>query len=95
MKRNVLLVCSLLFIVQAFFVGAASARYNPQDDKTINIKLPITLPTTNIANLTFNIQEDLHQAVLSTTGIPIDHFYVWVNVNDQPIVAIDPAKAMF
>jgi len=94
MKRNVMFILGLFFIVQALFVGTASAKYNPQDDITVNIKLPISLPTTSIAKLTFNIQEALHQTVTNTTGINIDHSYIWVNVNDQPIVAIDPAKAM-
>jgi hypothetical protein len=94
MKR-LLLLASLLLIVQVLFAGFASASYNPQNDKSINLNLPINLPSMNTASLTFNLQQTVQKTTSKTSGLSIDYFYIWVNVNGQPIAAVDPAKIMF
>jgi hypothetical protein len=94
MKRFILLV-SLLLIVQVLFAGFASASYNPQNDKSINLYLPINVPIKGTASLTFNLQQAAQKTVSNTTGLSVDYFYIWVNVNGQPIAAVDPAKFMF
>jgi hypothetical protein len=94
MKRFALLT-SLLIIVQVLFAGFASASYNPQNDKAINLKLPINVPLKGTAALTFNLQQAVQQTVSNTSGLSVDYYYIWLNVNDQPIAAVDPAKFMY
>jgi hypothetical protein len=94
MKRIGILI-SLLFMVQVLFAGFASASYNPNNDKSVNITAPAALPTTKTASLTFNLQQSVQQTISSSTGTSIDYFYIWVNVNGEPIAAIDPPKVMF
>lgn len=94
MKRFAALA-SVLLIVQALFAGLASASYNPQYDRTINLKLPIDVQLEGTAELTFNLQQSVQQTISNTTGLSIDYYYIWINVNDKPVVAIDPAKFMY
>jgi hypothetical protein len=94
MKR-LLLLASLLLIVQVLFAGFASASYNQQNDKSINLYLPINLPLYGTANLTFNLQQAVQKTVSNSTGLSVDYFYIWVNVNGQPIAAVDPARFMY
>lgn len=71
--------------------GTASAAYLPQFDIRINLTLPKVIPIpSGLAQTTFDAQEKLHNYIESATGISIDHSYIWVNVNGQDVLAIDP-----
>jgi hypothetical protein len=94
MKRIIILI-SLLFMIQVLFAGFASASYNSSNDKSVNITAPAALPTTKTASLTFNLQQAVQQNISSSTGTSINYYYIWVNVNGEPIAAVDPAKVMF
>jgi hypothetical protein len=82
-------------MAQVLFAGFASASYNPSNDSSINITSPLALPTTKTASLTFNLQQAIHENITSYTGTSINYYYIWVNVNGEPIAALDPAKVMF
>jgi hypothetical protein len=94
MKRIVILI-GLLFMVQVLFAGFASASYNSTYDQSVNINAPVALPTTKTASFTFNLQQGIHQTISNSTGISINYFYIWVNVNGEPAAAVDPAIVMF
>jgi hypothetical protein len=93
--RRIVLVTSLVSVFLLSFAGMASASYNPVNDQTINITAPVKLPALNTAAATFNIQQSLQQNVSSATGTSINYYYIWINVNGQPVAAVDPAKFMF
>jgi hypothetical protein len=75
-------------VVQLLIAGVAGAAYNAQDDKIVNVNVPISVPTTNTAGFTFNTQESLYK----TSNVSVDHYYIWIYVNGNPVAAIDPAK---
>jgi hypothetical protein len=93
--RRIVLLASLLSMILVLFSGVASAQYNSQDDQTINVNVPINLPNLNTAMFTFNTQESIHQSVFKLTDTSVNHFYIWINVNNQPVAAVDPAKVMY
>ncbi|RKP51505.1 hypothetical protein D7Z26_17105 [Cohnella endophytica] len=93
MKRILVSLASLM-IIFSVFGGVASAKYQPQNDISINLKLPVNLPNLGTGSLTFGLQQTVQQTLTQTTGLSVDYFYIWVNVNDVPVAAIDPAKAM-
>jgi hypothetical protein len=93
MKRFVLMAGGMLLIAQVLLAGTAGAAYNPQDDQTVNITVPVQLPALNTAEASFNAQQSLNQTISNTTGTSVDYYYIWINVNGQPVLAVDPAKA--
>lgn len=86
------LVCAL-FILGA---GSASAAYLPEYDTTISINtgLELVIPI-DTASLSFQLQEALHNTITENTGIEIDHYYIWIELDGQQVLAIDPARAMY
>lgn len=72
--------------------GSAMAAYRAERDIKLNITLAPSLlkPTGATGLLSFAVQEGAHQTVTETTGAELDHSYVWINLNDQPLLGIDP-----
>jgi hypothetical protein len=74
----------------------ADAAYISESDKTISIQtgLNLNIPL-NIGESTFELQEGLQNVLTETTGVEVDHYYLWLELDGQKIVGIDPAKAMY
>jgi hypothetical protein len=69
----------------------AQAAYLSNKDISLNVNLPVNLVLGGtLAATTFDTQEQAHALVTDTTGQEVDHFYIWVNVNGQPVAAVDP-----
>jgi hypothetical protein len=94
MKRLVLLL-GVLFVAQMLVVGAVSASYKSQNDIILNVNAPVNAPSLNTGSTTFNIQEAVHGTVYGVSGTSIDHSYIWIQLNGQSLLAIDPPKFMF
>lgn len=91
MKRLAALI-GVAFIAQMLIAGAVSAAYKPQNDIILNVNAPVSVPTVNTAAITFKAQEAVHSSLYQTTGVAVDHYYIWLYVNGQPVAAVDPAK---
>lgn len=78
--------------------GTAFADYRPDQDVSVSVTvLPGVLPSTSgmgTGETTFALQEAAHETVTSETGQSVDHFYVWVYVNGEPVAAVDPLSPM-
>ncbi|WP_316569383.1 hypothetical protein [Neobacillus sp. YIM B06451] len=94
MKR-LILVMTLAFALQTVFAGTAGAAYLSGSDKTISIKTGLKLPSLKTADTTFQLQESVHTGLTDATGVEVDHYYYWIEVDGQPVLALDPAKPMF
>lgn len=72
--------------------SVAMADYDPARDQTVSVQvLPGTVTTTgDTGSLTFETQETVHSTVTDTSGTSVDHYYIWVDVNGTPVLAIDP-----
>jgi len=87
---------AVVAVAQVLFSGAASAAYNSTGDLTLNL-LPgsgLQLPG-DTGTATYELQEGVHDTVTDLTGISVDHSYIWVNVDGEPVLAIDPPMPMF
>jgi hypothetical protein len=72
--------------------GSALAAYRSSGDTTVSVTLlPGLVQTSSTTGaLTFELQEATHNTLSSTTGTSVDHCYVWVEVNGQQVLAVDP-----
>jgi len=96
MKKRTLVIGALIVACQMLFAGMSSAAtYSSSDDQHINLTLPVSVPKLNTGNLTFNLQQSLYTNVINPTGLSFNYFYLWVTVNGDPILAVDPAKVAF
>jgi hypothetical protein len=86
---RIMMVLGFLFVVTA---GVARAGYLSGSDKTISLTLAPSLvkPSGETGEATFQLQEGVHSLLTSTTGAEVDHYYVWVEVNGQKVLAVDP-----
>jgi hypothetical protein len=89
------IITSILLASQIFASSFAFADYQPQDDVVINIGPDIGLnlnAVTAISSLSFDTQQQIHEAVMQTTGIDFDYHYIWLNVLGKTVVGIDPPQ---
>jgi hypothetical protein len=94
--KKILVTLALVVMLQSLFIGAASAAYLQSSDKTISINTGLNLKTPlNTGSLTFKLQETVHDTLSSSTGLEIDHYYLWVELDGQQVIGIDPIRAMY
>ncbi|MCL6547563.1 MAG: hypothetical protein K6T30_01485 [Alicyclobacillus sp.] len=75
----------------AAMAGTTSTGYNSSGDTYVNLSTGGTSPLgSSLGTFTFNTQESLY----STTGTSLDHDYVWLEVDGQPVLALDPPSPM-
>lgn len=72
--------------------GSAMAAYRSDRDISLNLTLAPSLikPSGTTGTTSFALQEGAHQAVTEATGLEVDHSYIWINLNGQTILGIDP-----
>lgn len=94
--KKILLTLTIVVMLQSLFVGVAGAKYVKQSDKTISINtgLNLYIPL-NTGETTFELQEAIHDNVQSTTGLEVDHYYLWVELDGNNIAGVDPIRAMY
>lgn len=94
--KKLLLSLMVIMATLPFFVNHTEAAYVNESDKTIsiqtglNLRLPLSTTQTS-----FQLQELLHNSITATTGLEIDHYYYWVELDGQTVLGIDPAKPMY
>jgi hypothetical protein len=94
--KKILLTLTIIVMVQSLFVGIAGAEYLKKYDKkvSINTGLNLSIPL-NTGEKSYKLQEQTHDTLNKTTGVELDYYYIWLEVDGQPVLAIDPARAMF
>jgi hypothetical protein len=94
--KKLLITLIIVFTVQSLFVGVAGAKYYKNNDETISINTGLNLDVPyNTGETSFELQESTHDALTSTTGLEVDHYYFWLEVDGQKILGVDPAAAMY
>ncbi|HLN64388.1 MAG TPA: hypothetical protein VK464_22945 [Symbiobacteriaceae bacterium] len=88
MKKGLALVCMLMMVMG--LATTAGAEYRSDQDVTIDLSAPVSVAGDSTAATSFETQEAAHEAVTETTGTSVDHSYVWVSVNGDPLLAVDP-----
>jgi MarR family transcriptional regulator, temperature-dependent positive regulator of motility len=106
MKKLGLVLMALLVSV-VISVKPAEAAYLSEKDQYIEVSyeearyladsiglkgVPLGEET---AKLSFNAQEELIGKLEKLLKIEIDHYYIWLTVEDKPVLAIDPPVPMW
>lgn len=101
MKKIVWSLLAVLFIF-SFQIKPAEAAYLPEHDKYIEVSyeqaraLADLLGLKNIplgeetAQKSFDVQEKLIAKIEKIIGKEIDHYYIWLTVNGEKVLGIDP-----
>lgn len=88
MKTGWAAACVMVMVMG--LATTAGAEYRSDKDFTLNLSAPVSVSGGSTAAASFETQESVHQAVTETTGTSVDHSYVWVSVNGDPLLAVDP-----
>lgn len=106
MKKLGFLLMAILISV-GFSVNPTKAAYLPEYDQYIEVSyeearyiadllglkgIPLGEET---ANLSFEMQEELIGKIESRLKIEIDHYYIWLTVDGQKVLGIDPPVPMY
>lgn len=87
---------AVIVAAQVLVGGSASAAYLSTNDLTVNL-LPgsgLELPG-DTGTVTYDLQEGVHDTITDLTGVSVDHSYIWVEVDGEPVLAVDPPMPMF
>jgi hypothetical protein len=86
---RVAVIVALLLLT---LTSTSLAEYHPEDDMHVSVTLlPGTAPSFAwLGDLTFEQQESVHDSGTALTGTSVDHFYIWVEVNGESWLAVDP-----
>lgn len=91
-----------LLLILSLQVKPAEAAYLPEYDQYIEVSfdearqiadalgmegIPLGEET---AKITFDVQEKLIAKIEKIIGKEIDHYYIWLTVNGEPVLGIDP-----
>jgi hypothetical protein len=91
------LIISGVILASITFGSPTFAAYDSSSDITLDVNLlPNTLEfSDSTGEATFELQEDVHNALTESTGTEVDHSYIWVTVNGKKVLAVDPPKPCF
>jgi len=96
-KKLIFSIIVAAFLLLNINPTQSSAAYNEKSDWNIRVNLVDQLlkPSGITGNATFELQEKAHELLTNTTGIELDHSYIWIEVNGVKILAVDPIKPTF
>jgi hypothetical protein len=102
MKKVILSMVAVLIFAISVAVSPAKAAYLSEYDKYIEVtpeqaraaadllgleNIPLGEET---AKISFEVQEAMIAKIETIINKEIDHYYIWLTVNGQPVLGIDP-----
>jgi len=79
-----------MLVLSAGSAAFAASNYDPQNNTTVNVNLPVSLPNLGTGALTVGLQETVQNLVQGVTGTSIGYDFIMVDVNNQNVAGIDP-----
>lgn len=72
--------------------GVAQAKHRSERDITLSVDAaPSVLQFSGrTGQASYEAQEGVHNLLTRSTGAEVDHYYFWVEVNGQKVLAVDP-----
>jgi len=98
-------IAAILFL--SFQIKPAEAAYLPEYDQYVEVSydearqiadllgmrdIPLGEQT---ATISFNVQEKTIAKIEKIIGQEIDHYYIWLTVDGQPVLGIDPPHPLY
>lgn len=102
MKKILLSMVAVLIFAISVAVSPAKAAYLPEYDKYIEVSYEEARAVADLlglknvplgeetARLSFELQEAMIAKIETIIHKEIDHYYIWLTVNGQPVLGIDP-----
>ncbi|MBM6616703.1 hypothetical protein [Bacillus suaedaesalsae] len=97
MKKLLLPVIAAVAVLLSI-PSQSNAAYDASWDWKISLNTKSILnikPSGFTGDATFQLQEGVHNTLKTTSGVELDHSYIWIEVNGVKILAIDPIKPIF
>ncbi len=107
MKKKLGALLVSVMLMGTLGTGVANAAYLSDQDKYLEVSadkaravadamglkgIPLGDQT---AKMSFDLQEKLIAQYEAITGKEYDHYYIWLTVNGQVVLAIDPPTALY
>jgi MarR family transcriptional regulator, temperature-dependent positive regulator of motility len=101
-KKVLFSFVALLIFAISVAVSPAKAAYLPEYDKYIEVSYEEARAIADLiglkgvplgdetAKLSFEIQEAMIEKIEYIINKEIDHYYIWLTVNGEPVLGIDP-----
>jgi MarR family transcriptional regulator, temperature-dependent positive regulator of motility len=102
MKKVLLAMVAILIVSISFAISPAKAAYLPEYDKYVEVSYEEARAIADLlglqgvplgeetAKLSFELQEAMIAKIESIINREIDHYYIWLTVNGEPVLGIDP-----
>lgn len=102
MKKALLSMVAVLIVTISIAVSPAKAAYLPEYDQYVEVSYEEARAIADLvglkdvplgeetARITFEVQEAAIAKIESIIKREIDHYYIWLTVNGQPVLGIDP-----
>lgn len=106
MKKVSILLLALL-IGAVFSIKPAEAAYLPEYGQYVEVSYEQARAIADIvglkdvelgeetAKMSFDFQEKLIAKIEKVLKTEIDHYYIWLTVNGQPVLGIDPPHPLY
>jgi len=107
MKKVLLSMIAVLIVAISIAVSPAKAAYLSEYDRYIEVtpeqaraaadllgleNIPLGEET---AKLSFELQEAFIAKLETILNTEIDHYYIWLTINGEPVLGIDPPVILF
>ncbi|WP_066055662.1 8-amino-7-oxononanoate synthase [Robertmurraya korlensis] len=107
MKKVLLVMVTVLIFAVSIAVSPAKAAYLSEYDKYVEVSyeearqiadlvglegIPLGEET---ARISFEVQEAIIAEIENIINKEIDHYYIWLTVNGEPVLGIDPPVILF
>ncbi len=97
MKKLIFTLLMFIGIALLSTPTQSDAAYKPKWDLTlkVNVLEDMIKPSGKLGEVSFNLQEGVHNTLTDTTGVEVDHSYIWIELNGVKVLAVDPPKPVF
>ncbi len=106
MKKILLSIVAVLIFAISIAVSPAKAAYLSEHDQYVEVSYEEARAIADLvglkdvplgeetARISFEVQEAMIAKIESIIKKEIDHYYIWLTVNGQPVLGIDPPIVM-
>lgn len=107
MKKVLLSLVTVLILAISIAVSPAKAAYLPEYDQYVEVSYEEARAIADLvglegvplgeetARISFEVQEAAIAKIENIINREIDHYYIWLTVNGQPVLGIDPPVILF
>jgi MarR family transcriptional regulator, temperature-dependent positive regulator of motility len=106
-KKVLLSLVTVLILAISIAVSPAKAAYLPEYDQYVEVSYEEARAIADLvglegvplgeetARISFEVQEAAIAKIENIINREIDHYYIWLTVNGQPVLGIDPPVILF